>query len=259
VRFRFRRVERTGKLTLSLKQWHRVTRTVPFDAALGDLTAYLSNPKLFRRVNIDDPVFKQREIPVTVDVSSEQAFGEMLNSVTVTLRKRHQGGRETLDEVTIRRSHIAQGTVPKLLYGWDQDTNRTRWLRYDYRVRWAYVGGPELDTGWKTTSAGALVLEPPLRPRTILLEADTQMLREAGVRHVTLDLRYDAGGLERRATTTLKPAQLEGERRLIIYQAPDQPEYRYALRWRFRGGRTVESEPARTSDGILYLDEIPAS
>lgn len=259
VRFRFRRVQRTGKLTLSLKQWHRVTRTVPFDAAFGDLTAYLANPKLFRRVNIDDPVFKQREIPVTVDVAGEEAFGQMLNSVTVTLRKRHQGGRESLDEVTIRRSHIAEGKVPKLLYGWDQDTNRTRWLEYDYRVRWAYVGGPEVDTGWQTTSAGALVLEPPLRPRTILLEADTEMLREAGVRHVTLDLRYDAGGVERRATTTLKPSQLEGERRLVIYQQPDHPEYRYALHWRFRGGRTVASELLQSSDGILYLDEIPES
>ncbi len=257
VRFRLRRFRSTGTTVLSLKQWRRVRRIVRFSGDLGDLTGYLDNPKLFRRVNIDDPMFKQREIPVTVDVASDEVFGAMLNSVTVTLRKRHQGGRETLDEVTIRRADIAEGKVPKLLYGWDQDANRTRWLQYDYRVRWAYVGGPEIDTDWQTTSAGALVLQPPLRPRTLLLEADTEVLREAGVRHVTLDLHYDAAGIERRATATLKPSQLEGEKQLIMYQDPQHPEYQYILRWRFRGGRTVTSEPARSIEDILYLDEIP--
>lgn len=254
--FKLRRIQRTGSFSFNLKQWNRIDRTVRFAENIGDLTSWLNDPSVFRRVNLDDPVFKQREIPVTVDVAGEAAFGAMLNAVTVQLKKRHASGRETVDEVTVRRDNLSD--VPlKLVYGWDQDNDRERWLKYQTRVRWHYVGGPEIETGWLTTSAGAQVLRPPLRPREVFLEADPEYLEARDVRDVVIEVRYDAGGVERAVHATVRPRGDVGETRLVLYQDPQQPEYTYSFTWRLRGGRRISVGPFTDTADFIYLDEVP--
>jgi tetratricopeptide (TPR) repeat protein len=257
VSFKYRRLERTGKFTLNFKQWLRTQRPVRFAENLGDLTGWLDEPSVFRRVNLDDPVFRQREIPVSVDVAGEEAFAAMLNAVTVQLRKVHGSGRETVDEVTIQRQDFASGLPPTLLYGWDGDDNRERWLEYDYRVRWNYVGGPEIQGDWQQTSAGAQVLAPPLRPRELILEADPGFLEEQGVRDVVVEVSYDAAGTERRAHATVRTRAETGEQRLVLYQDPQVPDYRYSFTWRLRGGQRVSAGPFTDTADYVYLDEIP--
>jgi hypothetical protein len=136
------------------------------------------------------------------------AFAAMLNSVTATMRKVHQSGKETLAEVTIARADLARPTPPTLAYGWDQDDNRTRWLEYEVRLRWSYAGGPVIETPWQRTSAGALVLEPPLRPRKLLLAGDTDGLRANGVRDVVVEITHAAGATTRKATATIPNANV---------------------------------------------------
>ncbi|MFH1177478.1 MAG: hypothetical protein V1750_08730 [Acidobacteriota bacterium] len=255
--FRYRKVERKGAFTFNLKQWIRTEIPVRFAANIGDLSPLMSNPRYFRRVNLDDPVFKQREIPVTVDVQGEEAFAAMLNSVTVTLRKVHQSGKETLDEATISRHEFSSGTPPTLVYGWDQDDNRTRWLDYDIRVRWSYAGGPVIETAWQRTSAGALVLEPPLRPRALLLLSDPDFLREQGVRDVLAEIAYRAGSITRTATATVRSTAGTVETRLIIYQDPQAPAYTTTLTWRLAGGQRVVAGPTEEKADVIYLDELP--
>jgi hypothetical protein len=257
VSFRLRRIERSGSFTFSMKQWNRVELPVRFAANVGDLSRYMDDTRMFRRVSLNDPMFKQREIPVTVDVASEEAFAAMLNAVTVTLRKLHQSGKETVDEVTIQRSDFSSGEVETLLYGWDGDDDRTRWLEYDQRVRWSYVGGPVIEGDWQRTTAGALVLSPPLRPRELLLEADPEVLREQGVRDVVVEVRYPAGDGERTAHATVRPSDEVGRQVLVLYQDPQSPGYSYSFDWRLYGGRRVEAGPFDDTADYIYLDEIP--
>ncbi|OFV79475.1 MAG: hypothetical protein A2Y78_05015 [Acidobacteria bacterium RBG_13_68_16] len=255
--FKLRRIESTGAFNLNLKQWLRTDQAVRFAANIGDLSSLMGNPRYFRRVNLDDPVFKQREIPVTVDVRGEDAFADMLNAVTVTLKKRHESGKETLGEVTISRAEFAKATPETLVYGWDQDNNRTRWLDYEVRERWNYVGGPVIETPWKKTSAGALVLEPPLRPRALILEADPTFLQTQGVRDVVVEVHYRAGDADRIATATVRGSAPSGETRLLLYQDPQQPGYSYSYTWRLRGGDRRAAGPFNETADIIYLDEVP--
>jgi hypothetical protein len=257
IAFRYRKIERSGSFTFNMKQWNRVELPVRFAANVGDLSRYMGDSRMFRRVSLNDPMFKQREIPVTVDVASEEAFAAMLNAVTVTIRKRHQSGRETLDEVNIQRSDFSSGEVETLLYGWDGDDDRERWLEYDHRVRWSYVGGPVIEGGWQRTTAGALVLEPPLRPREVTLEADPELLREQGVRDVVVEVRYPAGDAERTAHATVRPSDEVGRQVLVLYQDPQRPGYSYSFDWRLYGGRRVSAGPFEDTADYIYLDEIP--
>jgi hypothetical protein len=257
VALRFRRIERSGSFTLSMKQWNRVEIPVRFAANIGDLSRYMDDSRMFRRVSLNDPMFRQREIPVTVDVASEEAFAAMLNAVTVTLRKRHQSGAETLDEVTIQRSDFSSGELETMLYGWDGDDNRTRWLDYEHRVQWNYLGGPVIETDWQRSSAGALVLSPPLRPREVTLEADPVVLREQGVRDVVVEVAYPAAGAERKAHATVRPSDEVGRHVLTLYQDPQSPDYSYSFDWRMYGGRRVEAGPFEDTADYIYLDEIP--
>jgi hypothetical protein len=257
IAFRYRKIERSGTFTFSMRQWNRVELPVRFAANVGDLSRYMDDARMFKRVSLNDPMFKQREIPVTVDVASEEAFAAMLNAVTVTLRKRHQSGRETLAEVTIQRADFSSGQVETLLYGWDGDDDRGRWLDYEQRVRWSYVGGPEIETGWQRTNAGALVLSPPLRPRELRLEADPEVLKEQGVRDVVVEVRYPAAGVERTAHATVRPEDGVGRQVLVLYQDPQSPGYSYSFDWRMYGGRRVPAGPFEDTADYIYLDEIP--
>jgi hypothetical protein len=257
IAFRYRKIERSGKFSINMKQWNRVEIPVRFAANVGDLSRYMDDSRMFRRVSLNDPMFKQREIPVTVDVASEEAFGAMLNAVTVTLKKRHQSGRETLDEVNIHRADFGSGEIETLVYGWDGDDDRDGWLEYDHRVRWSYVGGPVIETEWQPTTAGALVLEPPLRPRELTLEADPDLLREQGVRDVVLEIRYPAGDAERSAHATVRPSDEVGRQTVVLYQDPQHPDYTYSFDWRLFGGRRVAAGPFDDTADFIYLDEIP--
>jgi len=257
VSFRMRRIERSGSFSLSMKQWNRVELPVRFAANIGDLSRYMDDSRMFRRVSLNDPMFKQREIPVTVDVASEEAFAAMLNAVTVTLRKRHQSGTETLDEVTIQRTDFSSGELETMVYGWDGDDNRTRWLDYEHRIRWNYLGGPVIETDWQRTTAGALVLSPPLRPRELTLEADPVVLREQGIRDVVVQVLYQAGDTERKAHATVRPSEEVGRKVLTLYQDPQSPDYTYSFDWRLYGGRRVKAGPFDDTADYIYLDEIP--
>jgi hypothetical protein len=257
IAFRMRRIERSGSFSFNMKQWNRVEIPVRFAANIGDLSRFKDDSRMFRRVSLNDPMFKQREIPVTVDVASEEAFAAMLNAVTVTLRKRHQTGTETLDEVTIQRADFASGEVNTLLYGWDGDDDRTAWLEYDHRVRWSYAGGPVIETDWVPTSAGAMVLSPPLRARELVLEADPVLLREQGVRAVVVQVSYNANGTQRTAHATIRPSAEIGSETLVLYQDPQQPEYSYSFDWRLYGGEKRAAGPYDDMADFIFVDEIP--
>jgi len=257
ISFKMRRIERSGSFSFNMKQWNRVEIPVRFAANIGDLSRYKDDPRVFRRVSLNDPMFKQREIPVTVDVASEDAFAAMLNAVTVTLRKHHENGKETIDEVIIRRPDFASGELETLFYGWDGDDDRTAWLDYDHRVRWDYAGGPVIETDWSPTTAGAMVLSPPLRPRELTLEADPVILREQGVRAVVVQVSYQAAGTERTAHATLRPSEEIGTRKLVLYQDPQHPDYTYSFDWRLYGGERATVGPLDDTADFIFVDEIP--
>ncbi len=252
-----KRSRQKGTYRVDLNKYTADTLSLRFDQNVGDLTEHLADPEVFRSVNLDDPLYRQREIVVALQGVGDAAFEDEIAFVNVQLRKDHESGDSTIEDLTIDRSSFNRsGNRFAFVYGWKGDSDRAEWNRYSHRAVWGIHGGEAVEGPWKTTDASVIPLIPPFSRRTIQLEVfEEEALRAAGVRSVSV--RVGAGGDARVRQTTLNTTrgQLSGE--LSFVSPADQLEYEYEIQWRLRGNRSVSSGVQRTDQEILYIDPPP--
>jgi len=257
--YSMKRVKRSGKFTMSFKKYMSDTLQLRFDENIGNLSKLMNDRKHFFEVNLDDPVFKQREISVYLDGQNASDFANYVNYVTVRLRKIHEGGAQTNDEVRIDRDNFNKnGNYFRLMYGWKEDKDRDKWMTYEYNTVWSFHGGKEVDLGWKKASNFAITVTPPYIKRTIHLEADPAILERTGVRLVTVRFFYTVGDSEQMKQATLNPASGQLSQVLEYIRPADQLQYDYEVTWRLKGGQTVSSGRRSGTDDFIFCDEIPA-
>jgi hypothetical protein len=258
--YEMKRVRQRGTFRIDLNKYTSDSLTLRFDENIGDLRALMDDQETFRQVNLDDPLYRQREIVAFIDGLNSADFGDYVNFVSVQMRKRHEAGEETYDEVRIDRNNFSrEGNAFKLLYGWKGDDDRRRWMEYEYRATWSFFGGAEVDQDWARTSSGAINLAPPYQRRTVTLEAtDVDALQDSGVRAITVKVFYDLGGQELVRQEVLNASKGELSRTIELMLPANELEYDYEISWRLRGNRTVTSGRQTTTDAILFVDELPA-
>jgi hypothetical protein len=256
--YELREVHQSGTFVLDMNKYLTGSLVTRFDENVGDLRRLIKEAEHFRQVNLDDPLYQQREIVAMVDGYDAKGFGEWINFVTVQLRKKHAGGAETTDEVRIDRQNFNQaGNAFKLLYGWNGDGDRRQWLDYEYRVVWSFFGGKQIEQPWRKASAGAIDLAPPFARRRVALEADPAEIGAAGVRLITTRIYYTAGGSEQVKQVTLEPAKQQLSSAVEILLPANEFDYGYEVLWRLAGNKTVSSGRQTSSEGVLFVDEIP--
>ena len=101
-------------------------------------------------------------------------------------------------------------------------------------------------------------MAPPFHPVSVSVEADPALLNSAGIRVATVKFYYDYGGGEKIDQVTIKgtdavPAQLA---EFMLKQ--DQFDYDYEIVWRLFGNKSLTTGRKKSSDSLLYVDEIPA-
>jgi len=256
--YEMKRVRQRGNWRIDLNKYTADTLTLRFDQNIGDLRAFLGDDAHFRQVNLDDPLYRQRQIAVFLDGMNANDFGEFVNFVTVQMRKRHDSGQETFDETRIDRNNFnAEGNAFSLLYGWKGDSDRRQWLNYDYRMMWSFHGGYTVDQEWQPADFGAISVSPAMAKRQLQVEADPVALSEADVRAVTVKIYYALGDNERVEQVTLNPAS-GSLSTLVDFLAPtDSYSYDYEVTWLRRGQPSISSGRQTASDSILFVDDIP--
>jgi hypothetical protein len=146
------------------------------------------------------------------------------------------------------------------LYGWKGDEDRELWMEYDYRTIWSFFGGEGVEKDWVSTISGAINLAPPYQRRKVTLEAtDTDALKSAGVRAITVKVFYNLGGEELVRQEMLNASKGELSRTIELMLPANQLEYDYEISWRLRGNRSVSTGRQTTTDSILFVDELPES
>ncbi|HEV8631506.1 MAG TPA: hypothetical protein VGV61_14410, partial [Thermoanaerobaculia bacterium] len=219
---------------------------------------YGKDPGYFKAVNLDDPTFQQREVHVGIDGALLPEFDRFINSVTVTLRKTHQNGEQTVRELVLDRAAVEKSAGDlRMIYGWDADPDRLAWLQYDQRTRWSFKGGGSYETDWKSADAPMIELFAPYERRTVQLTGEPAKLVAQGVRAVVVQIEYPFFGAVRRQQLVVKGGEAFDEKELEITLPRDQFEYDYAITWQLAAGeRRVRK--GRDGSGLIFVDEIPA-
>jgi hypothetical protein len=257
--FEMKSVHQSGIFKIDLNKYTTDNLTLRFDENVGDLRSLMKEGENFRQVNLDDPLYKQRELVVFVDGMNAKDFGDYINFATVQMRKKHQAGDETQDEVRIDRANFnKEGNNFKLMYGWKNDSDRRKWMNYEYQTTWSFFGGKEVQQPWKAANAGAINLAPPFQKRSVDLQADPDAITQAGVRSITVKLYYKLGEAEQVKQVTLNPAKGQLSDRIDFILPSGIQDYDYEIKWTLKGNRTATSGRKKGSDAVLFVDEVAA-
>jgi hypothetical protein len=258
--FEMKSVRQHGEFKIDLNKYTAATRTYPFTSSISGLTSYLNDPMYFKEVNMDDPLYKQRELVVMVDGANATDFGTYINFATVEMRKKHQSGEESEDEVRIDRKNFnSEGNAFKLMYGWKGDNDRRRWMDYEYQTTWSFFGGKEMQDPWKSTNTGAINVVPPFQKRSVDVDADPDAMTQAGVRIATVKLYYKLGDTEKVKVVTLNALKGKLSERIDFIMPPDQPNYEYEVEYQLKGSKTVSTGRKSASAATLILEDVPSA
>ncbi|MGI9543899.1 MAG: hypothetical protein ACR2MX_11605 [Cyclobacteriaceae bacterium] len=217
---------------------------------------YGKDSTVFKDVPLWDPTFQQREIFVAVDGSLENEFDWLLNSVTVTLNKKHESGKQTVKELILKRQNFADydGTL-SMVYGADQDFDRNQWLEYVYQANWQFQGGGSYQTDWIPESGSMINLYTPFKRHTIELEGDTEILRTHQIRAVVVQIKYAFFDQEKTARLTIKPGEPLKGKEFEITLPIDQSEVSYNITWIKQDGSRLAHQ-GTDQFGLIFIDEL---
>ena len=256
VSYQMKKKRHRGEYRIDLNKSSTDAITMRFDHNFGPDTRDCRD--CYRQVNLDNPLFKQREIVAFVDGMNASDFGEYINFVTVNMVKEHEEGAISQDEIRIDRNNFNQeGNNFKLIYGWKEDNSREDWLDYTYQATWSFFGGHQVSFEPETTSDGALNLAPPFKRKQVRLSADPFQLESAGVRLINVRLFYELEGQEfsKQLTLNARDEVVAGDMELLLPR--DQDEYEYEIEWRLTGNQLLTSGRLSTSFSEILVDEIP--
>ncbi len=258
VGFKYKELKVTGSTKLNFKGRSTVQRKHFITFNIGDLwQKHGDRDDLFRDVALYDPAFQQRSVHVNLDGSLERAFADMVNSVTVRMRKQHGSGVTTLKEVMVDRRNFRDSTGQfRMVYLNDKDSSMTDWLSYEHQEVWQFSGGGTYTTTWDTTDAAMINLYTPFERRSISLEGDMETLKSQGVRAASVKITYPFFDQERTDSRLLRPGDdpaskpflvtLPRGREAIDYQISLMRADGAPLRWR-----------GTDEFGLIFFDEPP--
>jgi hypothetical protein len=211
-------------------------------------------------------------VQIGLDGALLPEFERYINGVTLTLRKQHQNGEETLREVVLDRRAVQADSGKnglKVVYTWNGDEDRAAWLQYDYRTRWSFKGGGSHQTEWTRADAPMIDLFTPYERRVVQIVGDRSVLKQRGVRAVVVEVSHPFFGERRTQTVVVRPDQASSgssgddaaasaEPRIEITLPLGQQEYGYVITWQLEGNRRLTAKGTDTG-GIVFIDEVPAS
>lgn len=257
--YKMKKIKRSGKMVYNMNNFRTETQAFAMAENIGHLfRLYGRDQGVFRAITIDDPVFKQREIKVTLDGQDASTFTKYLNFVTIKLKKLHQNGETTTGEVVVTPENFnTSGNNFSIVYGFKDDTDRTKWLDYEYQAIWSFYGGNEIRTPWTKTDSPMLALIPPHHYRSISIEGNGKSLTDAEVRHGVVTFSCLIGGRNISQQVTIRN---NGPAPSIMVDIPEDisnPETKVDITWHLANNRKLSAKSALLEGDIIYWDELP--
>jgi hypothetical protein len=255
--FEMKRVRQQGIFKIDLNKSTADNVSMRFDENIGDLTSYMNDTRVFREVNLDDPLYIQRELIAMVDGMNSTDFGQFVNFVNVRLKKNHEGGTITNQEIRIDRNNFnKEGNNFRMVYGWKGDNDRKKWMDYEYEAEWSFFGGQTVKSPVTRSASGAINVTPPYQRRTVEFQADQAALQTAGVRLVTVIVYYKLGTVELKKQVTLNPAKGLLSEKADFMLPGDSYDYEYEVTWRMANNTSKTSGRLKSNEAIVFVDQF---
>lgn len=257
--FQMKNIKRSGRMVYQMNHFRSEKQSFTMTENIGSLyRRYGNDSRIFKAVTIDDPVFKQREILVTLDGQDASTFTKYLNFVTVKMNKRHQSGSVTNDEIVITpETFNKNGNSFSLAYGYKDDTNRNLWLDYKYQVIWSFHGGLEIRSPWISENSPMLALNPPYRYRSLTIEGEVEQLQQEKVRHAVITINSQINGKQITTRTTIRNQGPAPALHLDIPEDMNGDPGNISITWYLKGGKKISSPSEKLEGDIVYWDELP--
>lgn len=257
--YKMKKEKRSGEFKINLNKYTQETRMNRFDQNFGSLISQSACPYCFKRVNLDDPLYQQREIFARVDGSiNSDDFGKYINSVEVLIKKTHQDGKQTVQGIQINKqlfNEKANNFV--MMYGWKGDDDRSKWLSYEYKTRWSYFGGAATESDWTRTETGVLALSPDYVRKPVYVEADADFFNKENIRAAEVTLFFVINGKEQSKRVTLQPRENGFSQMEEVVLPRDSNEFEYEIAYFVKGKNAPKVIPRqKTNYGRIYLETI---
>lgn len=251
--------------TFRLNLSRSTTIRVPVDSAgnLGGLyEAFGEDPRYFRIVNLEDPVFEKRAVHFQIDGNYLDSFQDTINFVSVNFRKTYSGKPAVTRSLLFTHEDVKNGrTVKELLYP-RLGEESARWREYEYQVRWSVrdrptVGVPADEGQWIRTEDPAVSLVPPFEKRVIEIDADRSLFGPQGIATAVVEFATPIAGrpkIQRKAT--LRATDPDPTTVVSIYHDRDQA-VGWRVIWHGRGGRSRSTAQGLDSDYLYLVPPAP--
>ncbi len=251
--YELKKVHQSGIFRIDLNKYNSDNLVMRFDENFGQINC----ETCFRQVNIDDPFYQQREITAFLDGANASDFDKYINSVNVTMRKKHATGDLTTDEIRIDRKNLnAEGNNFKLLYGWKGDENRSKWLDYEYKTDWFFFGGYKSSTEWTKNSTSTVPLSAPFIRRLITIEADPDLIKKENVRSIEVKVYSKLGEFIQSKELKLNTRTNQFSGSIDSIQPINLLDYEFEYTWYLLDGKTKTSGKRSTNSTTIFVDTI---
>lgn len=235
----------------------RAVVSVPIDAA-GNLGGVYhgtgsDSSSYFQTVRLDEPT---REVTFQLAPDYVEAFEDLINLVTVSVRKSYRDQPELQEYFTIGQADVSEGGIFRRL-----TTPRlgATGPGIEYQTVWSLRGGitikePQESDGWIEADVPAVSLAPPLERRTVTIARDPDLFGQSGVTTAVIQFATVVGGevlRARRVRLSASDADPTVEREVVLYHDPNEP-VAYRVFWAGPGG-SWESVVQILEGEILYV------
>ena len=257
VAYRMKTVKQTGTFEQNMRKFKAQTFTLRFDQNIGNFTRYLNDNRVFVETALDQMVFNQQEVFVDIGELDNDYFDHALNSVTVSLRKQHENGQISRDDLRFSKSTFTD-PVAKLVYISNGDRNADLFGRYQYKVDWNFKGGVEFKGEWTDHEGPSIPLSPPLALESIKINLDPEMVDELGVLGATIRPSSPVGDKQIRGKVVSLQPSVDGDdgytTQVPILMARNEPRVDYRVDLTLEGGQAVSLEPHPSSSTLVIIN-----
>jgi hypothetical protein len=239
---------------------------VPFYTS-GNLSLFFQNNKdnenYFKSVNLDDASFQKRDITFQVDNEYADAFGDILNFVTINFRKKYANGQpEFTSSLQFSKEDIASGTNIKYINYKRLGLTGKDWQDYEYQIVWNLKGNslnirvPENETEWIKSSKAVITIAPPFKRQEIAVDAERDRFVSEGYSSANIRFATVIGGKPTHVKRLLlKASDPEWSSKVCIYHDSKQPVV-YETTWYSPKGE-VKQEMQQMNANYLFV--VPPS